>query len=208
MAGNTELSNHPFDPFCRRFCIHYTPRDLAYGQAHHRIFDNLWPSQLPFESDSVGSGGASYTYVITASGHVTFGRCFDEWQVGAKHLVLARERPVLAAGELRVVKDRKTGTCVVWVNLDSGRYMRNLFLRGHQTERALRPLVLAFFRKDRGATRVEYAERYAASLTPDCSPSRDEYERLLSCTSFCEQNPKLAAQVATHLKRGFKFFAD
>jgi hypothetical protein len=199
MIGSTDFTHHPFDDCCRLFKVHYTRLDLTYAQAQGRIFDNVWPSQLPAEH-GCSDWQAAYTYVITTTGHVTYGRCFDEWQVGVKHLVLARERPVVAAGELSVVKDSKNRTCVVTVNLDSGRYMRNLFGRGDQDEDTLQALVTMFFIKDRGATRVQFNGR-RPRLTPDCSPSTDEYERLLACATFCEQNAALASQVAAHLEQ-------
>ncbi|MBU1976383.1 MAG: hypothetical protein KKA62_00335, partial [Nanoarchaeota archaeon] len=73
--------------------IAYSIEDRKVAEAAGKIFENVPASQLP---------SGQYTYVLLEDGTLVFGKVETELEFGVKHLHLANERPVVAAGEIVV----------------------------------------------------------------------------------------------------------
>jgi len=176
------------DPSGGQVDIHYNPADIDYGVAQCRVFDDVWPSQLPSDR--------GYTFVITACGHVTYGYCQDRWQVGVKHMALARGRWVVSAGELVVSADGKSCR----FNLDSGQYIQKMLSHGLIDQKQLETVTQRFFAMDRTLSDVVVMHGHN-TLLPTTPPAAHELRQLLRAQFFCQQNPHLVPVMQALLRQ-------
>lgn len=160
--------------------LNYDASDVKYGIEQGRVIDDVWPSELLPDF--------TYTFVITVCGHITYGRCLDGWQVGVKHMALAKGRKVVCAGEISIAVD---GLSCCY-NLDSGQFTRKMVDCGMTTEDKLSSALQALLAQDRFVTRT-FARR--SILAPVDTPTAHELQQLLDAGFFCRQNPSLVNTV-------------
>lgn len=140
-----------------RVRITQTSDSRKYAVQSGRIRENVPVSSLEKNN--------SYTYVVTDSGEVVFGRVDNAIEYGVKHLNLANGRPVVAAGEIKINNQGQ-----IEYNLESGSFTRALVqqkgVSQEELQRKMRELFLS-----QGASDLRYTNDI---LVPSRAPTRQE----------------------------------
>jgi hypothetical protein len=138
-----------------------------------KIFDDVPISSLP--------KGKSYTFVITEDGRMSFGMIDDAWEVGVKHMHIANGRPVMGAGEIKVLPNGK-----IEYNTMSGTFTRQIVAKNPGiTDELMEKRIRHVLTKEMGPGNVT---RGGDNLFPVNGPTSSDLRALCQQSEFLSWN--------------------
>jgi hypothetical protein len=122
-----------------------------------------------------------YTFLITADGHIAYGRVIDLWEFGVKHIHLANGRLVVVAGEMKVGPEGK-----ISFNLDSGSFTNDIIYNKKFSRAYLKNAVVGIFKSQFNIINLEYNEQ--KRFFPRHPPEIAELKKLCGSDEFVRSN--------------------